>query len=104
MVVACAVETDERPGPSTAASSHSADVAVSIASMRFTPDVVEIALGETVKWVWEDDALPHDVAFDDGVASPKQNSGSWGRTFDEAGNYRYTCTIHPMMTGMVVVG
>jgi plastocyanin len=48
--------------------------------------------------------MAHDVAFDDGPASLKLRTGTWGRTFEEPGTYDYLCTLHPNMTGTVTVG
>ncbi len=75
---------------------------VAIDDMAYSPRTVEVAAGETVAWSWKDDST-HDVAFDDGPASPKQKSGTWQRTFDQPGAYPYICTLHPAMKGTVVV-
>ena len=69
---------------------------------EFLPEKVEVATGQAVAWVWKDDTV-HDVAFDDGSASPKQKSGTWQRTFDRPGSFDYVCTLHPNMRGTVVV-
>lgn len=47
--------------------------------------------------------MAHDAAFDDGPASPKLKRGTWERTFEQPGTYHYICTLHPNMTGTVIV-
>ncbi len=53
-------------------------------------------------WVW-DGRVQHDVVFDDGSSSARQRNGTWQRAFDRPGTYNYVCTLHPNMTGRVVV-
>jgi len=53
--------------------------------------------------VWDDGSVPHDVVFDSGPASLQQSDGTWEHRFGRPGTYDYRCTIHPQMTGKVVV-
>ena len=85
-----------------APSTGDADASVAVADMAFSPKTLEIAVGDTVAWLWEDE-IPHDVAFDDGPTSPKQTSGTWQRAFARPGPFDYVCTLHPGMRGTVVV-
>ncbi len=85
-----------------APSTGDADATVAVADMAFSPKTLDIAAGDTVAWLWEE-AIPHDVAFDDGPTSPKQASGTWQRAFDRPGSFDYVCTLHPGMRGTVVV-
>ena len=79
------------------------DDTVVIADMAFHPAELVVAADTTVTWTWDDGSIPHDVTFDDGPASPLQDTGTWTRTFDRSGTYSYICSIHPQMTGTVVV-
>ena len=89
---------------------------------RFMPEKLTIKAGQTVEWVNEDKAMPHEVTTDPNVASDPSNvsvpegagvfdsrlvpSGkSFRRQFTVAGLYRYTCPPHENdgMVGEVTV-
>lgn len=89
-------------GAASAPASGNAAVTVAVSDMAFKPGAVTVDAGQAVAWEWDDEPV-HDVAFDDGRTSPKQNRGSWERTFDRPGDYRYVCTLHPNMKGTVTV-
>lgn len=80
-----------------------AEATILLADVAFSPAAVTVPTGGTVAWRWDDGPIPHDVVFDDGPASPKQDDGTWERTFDQPGTYEYVCSLHPGMTGTVVV-
>ncbi len=75
---------------------------VDLRDSRFDEASIAVPVGETVTWVWTD-GEEHNVVFDDGPASEVVASGTWSRTFEEPGEYRYTCTLHAFMDGRVVV-
>jgi len=56
-----------------------------------------------VVWRWDDGSIGHDVAFPD-FHSKIQTDGDYRHTFEQAGTFAYRCTVHPTMTGKVVVG
>lgn len=75
-----------------------------------TNGVVEILIGDTVKWQNADTAAhtvtsgnvqdgPSDL-FDSGLFPPGQQ---FSYTFDEIGNYPYYCVVHPWMDGIIMV-
>jgi plastocyanin len=77
---------------------------VVLRNIAFRPDTITVAVGDTVTWVWNDGDVPHDVVFKDiPVKSAIMTKGTFRHTFDSAGTFRYVCTIHPSMTGKVVV-
>jgi plastocyanin len=103
LLAACVIDIGGK-GPDTPRPMPSdAHAVVTIADLSFSPSTVEIGTGEAVAWVWEDGVVPHDVAFEAGPESPQQSGGTWEHGFDEPGTYAYRCTIHPQMTGRVVV-
>ncbi|MFP4513991.1 MAG: plastocyanin/azurin family copper-binding protein [Acidimicrobiales bacterium] len=72
---------------------------------QFEPATVEIEAGESVTWT-NSGGVRHTVTsttdsmdFDE----PLGSDDSVTITFDEPGTYDYECTIHPGMTGTVVV-
>jgi len=77
---------------------------VSIANFAFAPPEITIAPGESVTWT-NDDGAPHGLEFDDNA--PGTNlllpGASFSRRFDRPGTYDYNCSVHPYMTGRVVV-
>ncbi len=77
---------------------------VSIANFAFTPGEITIAPGETVTWT-NDDGAPHGLEYNDGAkgVDPLLPGSSFTRRFDQPGTYEYNCSVHPYMTGRVVV-
>jgi len=76
------------------------------ADNKFVPGTATIAVGDTVKFVWEGGF--HDVKFSDGKASgaPTADAGTtYSRTFDAAGTYSYICSVHESvgMKGSITV-
>lgn len=70
----------------------------------YRPERLEIAAGSEVRWVERDTRL-HDVtAADHSFASDFLLEGeTFTVRFNDPGTYRYFCTIHPEMTGEVIV-
>lgn len=77
---------------------------VSIANFAFTPAEITIAPGEGVTWT-NDDGAPHGLEFHDGAPGTDLllPGASFSRRFDRPGTYDYNCSVHPYMTGRVVV-
>jgi plastocyanin len=77
---------------------------VSIVNFTFTPGEITIAPGETVTWT-NDDGAPHGLEYNDGAkgVDPLLPGSSFSRRFDRPGSYEYNCSVHPYMTGRVVV-
>jgi len=78
--------------------------AVAIRNFAFAPQVVTVKAGTTVHWA-NQDSEAHTVTSDAGAfGSPVlQPAAGYSFTFAKPGTYRYHCTIHPFMTGTVVV-
>ena len=77
---------------------------VTIEGMKFTPERLEVAAGDTVVWT-NKDFLPHSVT----ASGAKVESGDLapGKTFRfiarKKGEMSYICRLHPVMKGVVVV-
>jgi plastocyanin len=79
---------------------------ISIDNFAFSPKVLTIAPGKTVSWINHDD-VPHRIwsANDRFPPSPVLDTrASYVATFAKSGEYPYFCSIHPTMTGKIVVG
>jgi plastocyanin len=83
-------------------------VEVKIDNFTFTPRSVRVAPGTTVTWVNRDD-IPHTVVSSGQVSGQLFKSKAldtddkFSFTFAKAGSYPYFCSLHPKMTGEVVV-
>jgi YVTN family beta-propeller protein len=77
---------------------------VSIANFAFAPATASVASGQSVTWT-NDDGAPHGLAYADGAKGTDLllPGASFSRTFDKPGSYAYVCSVHPYMTGTVVV-
>jgi len=91
--------------PSVKANAPSAvDAAVKIDNFVFGPQTLTVPVGTTVTWTNSDD-IPHTSVSTEGVFKSKvlDTDEKFSYTFTKAGTYAYYCTIHPKMTGKVVV-
>jgi plastocyanin len=81
-----------------------ANAEVKIDNFVFGPQTVTVPVGTTVTWTNKDD-IPHTSVSTDGVFKSKvlDTDEKFSYTFTKAGTYSYYCTIHPKMTGKVVV-
>jgi plastocyanin len=68
----------------------------------FTPATLEVSVGETVTWSNADQAA-HDVEIDGQNLGRMSQGEALTWKAEKAGTYPYACTIHPSMTGTVVV-
>jgi plastocyanin len=81
-----------------------ANAEVKIDNFVFGPQTLTVPVGATVTWTNKDD-IPHTSVSTDGVFKSKvlDTDEKFSYTFTKAGTYPYFCTIHPKMTGKVVV-
>lgn len=78
---------------------------VTISNFTFGPATLTVAPGTTVTWVNGDD-IPHTVVADDKKTFRSKVLDTDDRftfTFTTPGTYGYFCSIHPHMTGRIVV-
>jgi plastocyanin len=77
---------------------------VKVDNFSFGPATLTVPVGTTVTWTNRDD-IPHTVVSTDKVFKSKvlDTDEKFSFTFAKAGTYPYFCSIHPKMTGSVVV-
>jgi plastocyanin len=77
---------------------------VKIDNFSFGPAALTVPVGTTVTWTNRDD-IPHTVVSTDGIFKSKvlDTDEKFTYTFSKAGTYPYFCSIHPKMTGKVIV-
>lgn len=80
------------------------DTPVGIGFAAFSPTGVQVVTGEQVTWT-NGSVRPHDVAADDGsFDSGRMPPGAaFTQRFEIAGSFAFHCSLHPGMTGRVVV-
>jgi len=81
-----------------------ANAEVKIDNFSFGPDTLKVSVGTTVTWINRDD-IAHTVVSTDGVFKSKvrDTDEQFSYTFAKPGTYSYFCSVHPKMTGKVVV-
>lgn len=79
---------------------------VNIDNFAFSPATLTVAKGTTVTWVNRDD-IAHTVVNDANPRTfkspPMDSDDKFSFTFSTPGTYKYFCSIHPHMTGVIVV-
>ena len=83
----------------------------------FEPYIIKIAVGDTVTWTNNDDAIHVVVSGDPNLTSIKyfedgelfesgflKTNESFSYIFDQEGTFGYFCTLHPWMNGYISVG
>lgn len=72
-------------------------------NVKFVPQQRSVSTGTKVIWV-NKDGTTHTVTSNDGLFDAEVKSGSsFSYTFNTAGTYEYSCSIHANMTGTIVV-
>jgi plastocyanin len=86
------------------ASAQSVDLQVQIDQFIFAPQRITVKTGTTVTWINDDD-IPHIVVSNNKLFKSKtlDTKDSFSFTFMTPGTYDYFCSLHPHMTGTVVV-
>jgi amicyanin len=95
------------PGPSSVRANDQPSAAtaeVKIDNFSFEPQTLTVTVGTKVTWTNRND-IPHTSVSTEGVWKSKvmDTDETFSYTFTKAGTYPYFCTIHPKMTGKVVV-
>ena len=79
---------------------------IAIDNFKYVPDTLTVPAGTKVTWTNHDD-MPHTVTSDttprtlDSEALDTDDQFSY--VFAEPGTYTYMCTVHPKMSGQIIV-
>jgi plastocyanin len=85
------------------ASAQAETITVSIDNFTFAPTELKVKVGDTITWTNHDD-IPHTVVSAGKFRSKTLDTdNSFSFTFASAGDYKYFCSLHPHMTGMIKV-
>ena len=85
------------------ARAHAEDIKVTIDNFTFSPAEVKVKVGDTITWTNHDD-IPHTVVSAGKFRSKTMDTdNTFSFTFASAGDYKYFCSLHPHMTGMIKV-
>ena len=97
-IVITEVPLEDAAKPSTGAN----DIVVD--SFNFAPATISVPVGTVVTWTNRDD-VPHNiVSTERQFKSPVLDTDeTFSHVFTKAGSYNYYCSIHPKMTGQIVV-
>jgi plastocyanin len=79
---------------------------VTLKDIAFSPASLKVSRGTKVVFAFRDGSTVHNVRSTGRTrfkTISNRSSGSVTRTFTRAGTYRYQCTLHPGMTGRIVV-
>ena len=83
-----------------------AEHTVEIRNSKFQPQVVQIKVGDSVRWINKEKRTSHSVLF---PGNPSLESDrllpdeSWVRRFDRPEAFSYSCGPHPEMLGIIEV-
>jgi plastocyanin len=78
---------------------------VKVSNFTFDKQVLTVPTGATVTWKNEDD-VPHTVVSEDTKtfrSKTLDTDDSFSFTFTTAGEFAYFCSLHPHMTGKIIV-
>ena len=82
---------------------RAATIEAKIDNFTFNPQQITVKAGDTVTWTNRDD-IPHTVADPGTFKSKALDTGdSFSFTFATPGSFDYFCSLHPHMTGRIVV-
>ena len=89
--------------PASAAGGANA-IKIEVKNFMFGPQTLTVGAGSTVTWT-NLDQEPHTIVSDAGLfrSNAIDTNETFSFRFDQPGTYRYLCTLHPQMLGVVVV-
>jgi plastocyanin len=102
--MAALISFQAAPPGVAAAPAAAGKVEVRIDNFSFSPSAVKVKVGAQITWTNGDD-IPHTVVSNSPTFKSKVLGTGEKFTFTagKPGTYAYSCSIHPSMTGKVVV-
>jgi amicyanin len=77
---------------------------IAIDNFKFAAPTITVPVGTTVTWTNRDD-VPHNVVSTDNAfkSAVLDTDQKFSHTFETPGTFTYYCSLHPRMTGRIVV-
>ena len=77
---------------------------VDISGFAFVPQTLTVSVGTTVTWT-NNDSSSHTITSNDNLfeSGTMSKGASFNQTFNQKGTFNYRCSIHPSMTGKIIV-
>jgi plastocyanin len=87
-----------------AASAAAVEMKVKIDNFTFAPQRLVVKAGTTITWINDDD-IPHTIASSSKLfkSNALDTKDKFSFTFTTPGFYEYFCSLHPHMTGVILV-
>ena len=87
------------------ATEASATTTVKLDGCTFAPTITRVPVGTAITWINTTDGV-HDVVGRkfEWSSQPLERGATYARAFAKPGVYPYSCSFHPGMAGIVVVG
>lgn len=106
LIASAAVGAVNRPNYFVRAAEEqsAASITIAVDNFTFTPKELTVSRGTTITWVNHDD-VPHTIVSTDKKFRSKalDTDDHFSFTFTDSGVYEYFCSVHPVMTGKVIV-
>jgi len=90
--------SDEHNPKTYSGPSAETNLNIFIRDSKFLPNSNAMPLGSKVTWINED-KIAHNVSGDGWSSGDLAPGQSFSKTFDAAGDYQYSCSLHPEMKG-----
>jgi plastocyanin len=78
------------------------DQSVIITNFAFQPQKLNVLIGTTITWT-NDDPAPHRITFADFSSQILNTGDTYKYIFTQSGTFDYYCSLHPTMTGQIIV-